>query len=367
MWSLEIGASRDTVYTTSIQRAHGLRALAFTSLFARIWRSIKSVVFWGVKISDPNRKLRAKPVLMLPPDEDMVAGMATDAANDSTADGKVEPSQLKTPASARYIHSKTEDTSVTVNRDGAIVILALNRPERLNAINYAMVDRLRLLLDDIEQDDTARAVVMTGVGNQAFSAGADIHEFSKSVAAGPAFAVREFVSRGQALTARIERFPKPVVAAINGIAFGGGCEILEAAHLAVAADTATFAKPEIRLDMPPTFGGTQRLPRIAGRKRALEHLLTGDPFDAKRALSLGLVNSVVPPSKLMGTALELARNTTKQSQNAVAAILEAVSRGSDRPIGEALLEERKAFAGLVGKDELSKGLASWRNRPRRKS
>jgi len=143
------------------------------------------------------------------------------------------------------------------------------------------------LLDQIEDDANVRAVVLTGAGDRAFSAGADITEFFESVKLGADVAVKSFVHRGQAMTARMEAFPKPIIAAVNGIAFGAGCEMTEAVHLAIASENATFAKPEIRIGMPPTFGGTQRLPRLAGRKRALEYLLTGDPFSPSRAFELG--------------------------------------------------------------------------------
>jgi enoyl-CoA hydratase len=190
-------------------------------------------------------------------------------------------------------------------KDG-IALVTLNRPDRLNALNYDLIDRLMAALDRIETDAAARVVILTGAGERAFSAGADIHEFSASVRRGADFAVRDFVRRGQAMTARLEAFRKPVIAAVNGLAFGGGCEIAEAVHLAIASDKATFAKPEINLGMPPTFGGTQRLPRLAGRKRALELLLTGDPFPAPRALEIGLVNRVVPQADLLPAARELA-------------------------------------------------------------
>src|ERR1700678_2300539 len=176
---------------------------------------------------------------------------------------------------------------------GAIALLTLNRPEKLNALNYALVDRLKERLDAIERDSDIRAVILIGAGDRAFSAGADITEFSQTLREGPDAAVRAFVRRGQSMTARIESFPKPVIVAVNGIAFGGGCEITEAAHLAVASEKASFANPEINIGIPPTFGGTQRLPRLAGRKRALELLLTGDPFSPQRAYELGLVNRVV--------------------------------------------------------------------------
>ena len=161
--------------------------------------------------------------------------------------------------------------------DGTALI-TLNRPNKLNALNYDLMDRLMAALDAIETDASVRAVILTGAGERAFSAGADIHEFSESVRHGRDAAVRDFVRRGQAMTARLESFKKPVIAAVNGLAFGGGCEITEAVHLVIASEKARFAKPEINLGMPPTFGGTQRLPRLAGRKRALELLLTGDPF-----------------------------------------------------------------------------------------
>jgi enoyl-CoA hydratase len=183
-----------------------------------------------------------------------------------------------------------------------IALITLNRPERLNALNYELIDRLMAALDAIEIDAGVRAVILTGAGERAFSAGADIHEFSQSVSRGTSVAIRDFVRRGQAMTARLESFKKPVIAAINGLAFGGGCEITEAVHLAVASERAKFAKPEISLGMPPTFGGTQRLPRLAGRKRALEFLLTGDSFPPQRALEIGLINAIVPHEELLPAA-----------------------------------------------------------------
>jgi enoyl-CoA hydratase len=202
-------------------------------------------------------------------------------------------------------------------------------------------------------------VILTGAGERAFSAGADIHEFSRSVAQGSDTAVRDFVRRGQAMTARMEAFGKPIIAAVNGLAFGGGCEITEAVHLAVASDRAVFAKPEIKLGMPPTFGGTQRLPRLAGRKRALELLLTGDPFRPARALELGLVNQVVPHRDLLPAARALAQRIVRHSPLAVAAIVTAVTAGLDTPIDEGLRIECAQFAGLVPTRDLREGLDAW--------
>jgi enoyl-CoA hydratase len=243
-------------------------------------------------------------------------------------------------------------------RDG-IVVLTLNRPEKLNALNYALIDRLLALLDAVEVDASVRAVILTGAGERAFSAGGDIHEFSQSVAGGAELALRDFVMRGQRLTARLEAFRKPVIAAVNGLAFGGGCEITEAVPLAIASERALFAKPEIRLAMPPTFGGTQRLPRLAGRKRALELLLTGDAFSPARALELGLVNQVVPHGELMPAARDLARRIIGHSQAAVASILTAVARGLNQSIAEGLLVEAEQFARMAPTADLSEGLNAW--------
>ena len=158
---------------------------------------------------------------------------------------------------------------VLVEKEGPLALITLNRPEKLNALDYALIDRLMEVLDTVEDDDGIRALVLTGAGNRAFSSGADIACFAASVRRGQAVALREFVRRGQRLTARIETFPKPIIAAVNGLAHGGGCEITEAAPLAIASDRAEFCKAEINLGFAPPFGGTQRLPRLIGRKRAL--------------------------------------------------------------------------------------------------
>lgn len=248
--------------------------------------------------------------------------------------------------------------TVLFARRGDIAWLTLNRPAKLNALSYALIDRLMALLDLVEADDEVRAVILTGAG-EAFSAGADIAEFSRSVAAGPEAALRDFVRRGQAMTARLEAFPKPVIVAVNGLAYGGGCEIAEAAHLAVASEAARFAKPEIRLAMPPTFGGTQRLPRLAGRKRALAHLLTGDAFSAQEALAIGLVNAVVPSADLARSAEDLARRITRHSPLAVNAVITAATRGLNMAIGEGLAGEAAQFARVAASTDLREGLAAW--------
>lgn len=251
----------------------------------------------------------------------------------------------------------TRDTVLFEIR-GRIALLTLNRPAKLNALDYATNDLLLQRLDDIEADNSVGAVVLTGVG-RAFSAGGDIHEFSESVRKGVDVAMREFVRRGQAMTARIEAFPKPIIVAVNGIAFGGGCEITEAAHLAVASDRAVFAKPEINIGIPPTFGGTQRLARLAGRKRALEYLLTGDAFSPQRAFDLGLVNRVVRHDDLLEAAFGLADRILRHSPLAAARIIGAVTRGLNVSIAEGLLIESEQFARMAATSDVREGLDAW--------
>ena len=249
--------------------------------------------------------------------------------------------------------------TVLLERRDTIAVLTLNRPDRLNALDYATNDRLLDRLDAIEEDDGIRAVVITGGGDRAFSAGADIHEFAESMKAGVDVAVKDFVRRGQTMTARLESFPKPVIAAVNGIAFGGGCEITDAVHLAIASDRAMFAKPEINIGIPPTFGGTQRLPRLAGRKRALELLLTGDPFTPDQALALGLVNRVVPHDDLMDASIDLAGRILRHSPLAIARIITAVTRGPNASIAEGLQIEREQFARMAATRDAHEGLSAW--------
>jgi enoyl-CoA hydratase len=240
-----------------------------------------------------------------------------------------------------------------------IALITLNRPRRLNALNHDLIDRLMSALDLVEVEAGVRAIILTGAGERAFSAGADIHEFSGNVHRGTDTAVRDFVRRGQAMTARLEAFKKPVIAAVNGLAFGGGCEITEAVHLAVASDKALFAKSEINLGMPPTFGGTQRLPRLAGRKRGLELLLTGDPFSPTRALEIGLINKIVPHDQLLPAARELAGRIMRHSPLAVGSVITAVTRGLNMSIAEGLLVESEQFAKMVPTHDLREGLAAW--------
>jgi len=254
--------------------------------------------------------------------------------------------------------------TVLMEVSDGIALLTLNRPQKLNALNYEMVDRLMALCDLIEGRPDIGAVILTGAGNRAFSAGADIDEFSQTVRQGADATVRTFVRRGQAMTARLENFSKPVIAAVDGLAYGGGCEITEAAHLAIASHESIFCKSEIWLGMPPTFGGTQRLPRHAGRKRALELLLTGRPFSAKQALDIGLVNEIAARADVLPAARTLARRIMGHRPEAAAAILAAVTRGLNVSMDEGLRVEADQFSNLASTPGFADSLANWREHRR---
>lgn len=253
---------------------------------------------------------------------------------------------------------------VMFERAGAHAVLTLNRPEKLNALNYALIDELMAHLREIDADDALQAVVLTGAGSKAFSAGADIAGFAPDLLASPEQAYRQFASRGQAMTRCVEAFAKPIIAAVNGLAFGGGCETVEACALAIAAEHALFAKPEIQLGFPPPFGGTQRLPRLVGRKRALQMLLTGEAIDAQRAEAIGMVNAVVAPGRLIDAALTLAARITRHHPVAVSATLRAVTRGINLSIDEGLQAEAAQFMIAAGSPSARQATEQWLARDR---
>jgi len=248
---------------------------------------------------------------------------------------------------------------VLAERHGALALVTLNRPAKLNALDYALIDRLLDVLGALEEDDAVRAIVLTGAGDRAFSSGADIACFAPSVRRGPAAALREFVLRGQRLTRRIENFPKPIIAAVNGLAHGAGCEITEAAPLAIASERAEFCKAEINLGFAPPFGGSQRLPRLVGRKRALRMILTAEPIGAIAARDFGLVNAVVPHARLLDEACALAGRIAEKSPLAVAACLGSVTRGINVSIDEGLAIEANYFARMVGTRDIEEGISAW--------
>jgi enoyl-CoA hydratase/carnithine racemase len=239
-----------------------------------------------------------------------------------------------------------------------VALLTLNRPDKLNALSNELLGAIMQILDRIELDPAVRSVVITGTG-RAFSAGADIAGFRRHIEAGPAEAVAHFMRPGHQMTRRVESFPKPIIAAVNGIAFGGGCELVEATHIALAADTATFSKAEINIGIIPTFGGTQRLSRNVGRKAAIELILSGRVFDAAEAAHLGLVNRVVRAADLLGDAVALAAELAAKPPLTIAAALAAIHRGMDASIDDGLAIEEAAFARIVPTDDAREGVRAF--------
>ena len=233
--------------------------------------------------------------------------------------------------------------NILVERKENYAVITLNRPKVLNALNQALMAELDAALDELTADESVRAVVLTGAGERAFAAGADIGEFnalpSASVAA-------EFSLRGQAVTNKIERLPKPVVAAVNGFALGGGCELAMACDICIAADTARLGQAEINLGITPGYGGTQRLPRLVGKGAAKLLCLTGDHITADEALRIGLVDRVVPAADLLAEAEALAAKLASKAPVVMAAIKQAINVGTEGTLADGLAFEAAQF-GLV--------------------
>jgi enoyl-CoA hydratase len=245
--------------------------------------------------------------------------------------------------------------NLLLERDGAVAVLSINRPRVLNALNSQTISELRDAVVMLTQDDAVRAVVLTGTGEKAFVAGADIAELR---ALGPIDA-SDYAARGQEVFDRIEQMGKPVIAAVNGYALGGGCELAMACTLRVAADTATFGQPEVDLGLMPGYGGTQRLPRLVGRGVALDMLLTGRRITADEALSVGLVNRVVPPAELMGESRRMAAVLASKPRASVRSILEAVRAGSDVTFDDAQSREAALFGLCASTDDMREGTTAF--------
>jgi enoyl-CoA hydratase len=236
-----------------------------------------------------------------------------------------------------------------------IARITINRPDKLNALNATVIAELGDAVGHIEGDDAVGAVVLTGAGPKAFVAGADITEIAGQ---GPMDGKARALA-GQRVMRRLERCGKPVIAAVNGFALGGGCELAMACHLRVASDTAKFGQPEVKLGLGPGYGGTVRLPRLVGKGRALELLLTGAMIDAQEAWRIGLVNRVVPGDCLLAEAEELARTIIEQGPLAIRLILEAVETGFDLSVDEALLLEANHFGLLSSTADMREGTAAF--------
>jgi enoyl-CoA hydratase/carnithine racemase len=236
--------------------------------------------------------------------------------------------------------------NLLLDRDGAVATITINRPKVLNALNTPTLQEIERALLEVRDDEAVRVVVITGSGEKSFIAGADINELSVQTPVGG----REHARRGQRVLDLIEQLGKPVIAAINGFALGGGCELAMACTIRIAADTARLGQPEINLGIIPGFAGTQRLARLVGRGRALELLLTGDHVTAQEAHRIGLVNRVVPAAGLMNETRALASALAAKAPVAVRYIVDAVNRGLEMPLAEAQTYEATLF-GLVSTTE----------------
>lgn len=245
--------------------------------------------------------------------------------------------------------------NLTCEIDAGIALLTVNRPEKLNALNGATVDALDRFFADAADDKRIRAVILTGAGERSFVAGADIQEVSGF----GALEGRAWGLRGQSMLRRIEMMEKPVLAAINGFALGGGLELAMACHIRVASTRAWLGQPELKLGIVPGFGGTQRLPRIVGKGRALEMLLTGDPVAAHDALAMGLVNRVVEPDVLLEEARRLAGRILSNGPVAISLTLRAVNRGLEMPLAEALEWEVSQYALSCATEDVREGTAAF--------
>lgn len=240
------------------------------------------------------------------------------------------------------------------NREG-ILVITIDRPRVLNALNAQTVEEIARVFDEARDDDAVKAVILTGGGEKAFVAGADINELAtKSPMDGKATS-----ERGQAILSRIERFPKIVIAAINGFALGGGCEIALACHLRIASEKAQIGLPEVTLGIIPGYGGTQRMARLLGKARALELICTGDRISAPEAERIGLVNRVVAAESLMSSAEELARKVMSRSPVAVQAAIEAVNHGSEMTFEEGQFLEATLFGLLCASEDKKEGMAAF--------
>jgi enoyl-CoA hydratase len=235
-----------------------------------------------------------------------------------------------------------------------IATLTVNRPDKLNALNAAVIAALGAAITDCRQRDDVAVVILTGAG-RAFVAGADIKELNRATAV-EAQRISQF---GQDVFRLFETSPKPTIAAVNGFALGGGCELAMACHMRIAADGAKFGQPEVKLGLGPGYGGTQRLPRLVGRGRALELLLSAEMIDAAEAHRIGLVNKVVPAAELMSAAQQLAATIAAQAPLAVAAVIEAVNIGVEHGLAAGLAVEAQQFGVLTASADMREGTTAF--------
>ena len=235
-----------------------------------------------------------------------------------------------------------------------IATLTVNRPDKLNALNDATIAELGRAIDEVRGRDDIAGLIVTGAG-RAFVAGADISELSSQT---PTVA-KARAQAGQNVFRRFETSPKPVIAAVNGFALGGGCELALACHIRIASDKAKFGQPEVKLGTCPGFGGTQRLPRLVGKGRAIQLITTAEMIDADEAFRIGLVNRVVPAEDLMNTATEMMQAILANGPLAVALCIEAVDRGLEMSLDEGMVLEANHFGLLAATEDMTEGMKAF--------
>ncbi|MGD2120848.1 MAG: enoyl-CoA hydratase-related protein [Gemmatimonadota bacterium] len=249
----------------------------------------------------------------------------------------------------------TDLQNISVAWDGDLAIVTVDRQEKMNALNAEVFSELAIAFDSLRYDDKVRGVIVTGAGNKAFVAGADIGELAKMDAMGGVQTSRT----GQEVFRTIERFPKPVLAAVGGYSLGGGCELALACHVRIASENARFGLPEVGLGIIPGYGATVRLARVVGLGRAVEMALTGEMIDAQAALGMGLVTHVVPRDELMDRGKEILAKITKNGPLAIQMVLESIYRGMDTTLAEATGFESTAFGLLASTEDVKEGMTAF--------
>jgi enoyl-CoA hydratase len=245
--------------------------------------------------------------------------------------------------------------NVVYDKKGPIGYVTLNRPKVMNALNKATINELQGVFEDARNDSAVRGVILTGAGEKAFAAGADIAEIANNTAV----EAEEATRRGQALTDLIENLGKPVIAAVNGFALGGGCELAMACTIRIAAESAKFGQPEVRLGVMPGYGGTQRMPRLIGRGRALKLILSGEVIDASEAYRIGLVDELEPDTHVIERAETVLKKIMANAPLSVRYALEAVNKGLETSVAEGLLLEASLFAICTSTDDKKEGTSAF--------
>jgi enoyl-CoA hydratase len=243
---------------------------------------------------------------------------------------------------------------LTLEVANRVATLTVNRPDKLNALNDATIAELGHAIDEIRVDDSIGGVIVTGAG-RAFVAGADISELSSQT---PVLA-KARARAGQDVFRRFETCPKPIIAAVNGFALGGGCELAMACHVRIASDAAKFGQPESKLGILPGYGGSQRLPRLVGKGRAMQLLMTGETIDAAEAYRIGLVNKLALAAELMNVAREMMKTILANGPLAVALCIEAIDRGLEMSLEEGLILEANHFGLLAATDDMREGMRAF--------